>query len=78
MLRDSGVAFREVPRGPCRLLALTNASKNAPVCSRTLLNTAARIHRDERKGDAPSDHVPVSVDLDLGAEEDDLNKPMIF
>lgn len=40
--------------------------------------TAARIHRDERKGDAPSDHVPVSVDLDLGAEEDDLNKPMIF
>ena len=39
---------------------------------------AASIHRDERKGDAPSDHVPVSVDLNLGTEEDDLDRPMIF
>ena len=29
------------------------------------LVTAASIHRNERKGDAPSDHVPVVVDLDL-------------
>ena len=36
----------------------------------------ARIHRDERKGDAPSDHVPVSVDLAVA--EDDLDRPMIF
>ncbi|MCC7128717.1 MAG: exodeoxyribonuclease III [Microbacteriaceae bacterium] len=39
--------------------------------------TAARIHREERKGDAPSDHVPVSVDLKLGIEED-LDRPMVF
>jgi exodeoxyribonuclease-3 len=39
--------------------------------------TAASIHRDERKGDAPSDHVPVSVDLALGDDED-LDRPMIF
>lgn len=38
---------------------------------------AAQIHRDERKGDAPSDHVPVSVDLDAG-DDDDLDRPMIF
>ncbi|MGB4136742.1 MAG: exodeoxyribonuclease III [Microbacterium sp.] len=41
--------------------------------------TAASIHRDERKGEQPSDHVPVVVDLDLGGgadEDDDL--PMIF
>ncbi|HLP23784.1 MAG TPA: exodeoxyribonuclease III [Microbacteriaceae bacterium] len=36
----------------------------------------AEIHRDERKGDAPSDHVPVSVDLSLDGEDDDV--PMIF
>jgi exodeoxyribonuclease-3 len=42
------------------------------------LVTAARIDRDERKGDAPSDHVPVVVDLDLSAEEDDDDRPMIF
>jgi exodeoxyribonuclease-3 len=41
------------------------------------LVTAARIDRDERKGDAPSDHVPVVVDLDLSTEEDD-DRPMIF
>ena len=38
--------------------------------------TAATIHRNERKGDAPSDHVPVLVDLELSREDDDL--PMIF
>ena len=26
---------------------------------------AAQIHRNERKGDGPSDHVPVTVDLDI-------------
>ena len=35
------------------------------------------IHRDERKGEAPSDHVPVSVDLDLDTVLDD-DRPMIF
>ena len=40
------------------------------------LVTDASIHRNERKGDAPSDHVPVLVDLDLGGDEDD--RPMIF
>lgn len=37
----------------------------------------AAIHRDERKGDAPSDHVPVVVDLDLDPGDDD-DRPMIF
>jgi exodeoxyribonuclease III len=37
----------------------------------------AAIHRDERKGDAPSDHVPVVVDLDLHAADDD-DRMMIF
>ena len=41
------------------------------------LVTSAAIHRDERKGDAPSDHVPVVVDLDLETELDD-DRPMIF
>lgn len=39
--------------------------------------TAARIHRDERKGDGPSDHVPVVVDLELDDADDD-DRPMIF
>lgn len=39
--------------------------------------TAAQIHRNERKGDGPSDHVPVTVDLDLEADDDD-DRPMIF
>jgi len=39
--------------------------------------TGASIHRDERKGDAPSDHVPVVVDLDLETSLDD-DRPMIF
>lgn len=38
--------------------------------------TDATIHRNERKGDAPSDHVPVLVELALGDEDDD--RPMIF
>lgn len=37
----------------------------------------ATIHRDERKGEAPSDHVPVVVDLDLTGPDDD-DRPMIF
>ena len=41
------------------------------------LVTAASIHRNERKGDGPSDHVPVVVDLDLETEDDD-DRPMIF
>lgn len=41
------------------------------------LVTAAAIHRDQRKGDAPSDHVPVSVDLDLETEDDD-DRPMFL
>ena len=41
------------------------------------LVTAAAIHREERKGDAPSDHVPVVVDLDLDTSLDD-DRPMIF
>jgi exodeoxyribonuclease-3 len=39
--------------------------------------TGASIHRNERKGEIPSDHVPVVVDLDL-AGEDDEDVPMIF
>jgi exodeoxyribonuclease-3 len=39
--------------------------------------TGAAIHRDERKGEAPSDHVPVVVDLDFD-EPDDDDRPMIF
>ena len=37
----------------------------------------ASIHRDERKGEIPSDHVPVMVDLDFGGGDDD-DMPMIF
>jgi exodeoxyribonuclease-3 len=40
------------------------------------LVAGASIHRNERKGDAPSDHVPVVVDLDVEVENDD--RPMIF
>ncbi len=46
---------------------------SAPFADRV---TAAAIHRNERKGDAPSDHVPVVVELDLALEDDD--RPMIF
>jgi exodeoxyribonuclease-3 len=38
--------------------------------------TDASIHRNERKGTAPSDHVPVLVDLAVADDADDL--PMIF
>lgn len=38
----------------------------------------AFIDRAERKGDAPSDHVPVVVDLDLDADDDDDDRMMIF
>ncbi|WP_110587912.1 exodeoxyribonuclease III [Microbacterium suaedae] len=37
----------------------------------------ASIEREERKGEGPSDHVPVVVDLDLSDDEDD-DLPMIF
>lgn len=37
----------------------------------------AFIARDERKGEQPSDHVPVVVDLDLNPSDDD-DVPMIF
>ncbi|MGV8969947.1 MAG: exodeoxyribonuclease III [Microbacteriaceae bacterium] len=40
------------------------------------LVTGAAIHRDERKGDGPSDHVPVVVDLALEGDDDD--RPMFF
>ena len=40
--------------------------------------SGASIHRDERKGEIPSDHVPVVVDLDLTSPEDDDDRPMIF
>ncbi|MBK0417547.1 exodeoxyribonuclease III [Leucobacter sp. CSA1] len=44
--------------------------------------TGATIHRDERKGDSPSDHVPVVADIDpsLLSEtfEDDDDRPMVF
>jgi exodeoxyribonuclease III len=36
----------------------------------------ARIEREQRKGDAPSDHVPVLVELDSDGDEDD--RTMIF
>ncbi|QTV80284.1 exodeoxyribonuclease III [Microbacterium sp. NIBRBAC000506063] len=39
--------------------------------------TAAAIHRDERKGEQPSDHVPVVVELDRETSDDD-DLPMIF
>ena len=38
--------------------------------------TGASIHREERKGEAPSDHVPVAVDLEIDGEDDD--RPMVF
>lgn len=38
----------------------------------------ASIHRNERKGDGPSDHVPVVVDLDLTGPTGDDDVPMIF
>ncbi|MDQ1596813.1 MAG: exodeoxyribonuclease [Microbacteriaceae bacterium] len=41
------------------------------------LVTGASIQRNERTGDAPSDHVPVVVDLDVEVEDDD-DRPMIF
>ncbi|HEY8590105.1 MAG TPA: exodeoxyribonuclease III [Naasia sp.] len=38
----------------------------------------AKIHRNERKGTAPSDHVPVVVDLEFPEEQDPDDRPMIF
>jgi exodeoxyribonuclease-3 len=44
----------------------------------TELVTAAAIERNERKGEAPSDHVPLVVDLDIVVDDDDDDRPMIF
>jgi len=46
--------------------------------SRTLADAVveAEIHRDERKGEAPSDHVPVVAELAFGDE--DLDRPMFL
>jgi exodeoxyribonuclease-3 len=41
------------------------------------LVSSASIERNERKGDAPSDHVPVLVELDAESPLDD-DRPMIF
>ena len=41
------------------------------------LVTEASIHREERKGDGPSDHVPVVVDLAIDTENDD-DRPMFL
>ncbi|MBS1675198.1 MAG: exodeoxyribonuclease III [Actinobacteria bacterium] len=38
----------------------------------------ASIHREERKGEQPSDHVPVVVELKLAGADDDDDMPMIF
>ena len=39
----------------------------------------AAIHRNERKGDAPSDHVPVLVELaEASTADDDDDRPMIW
>ncbi|WP_297410082.1 exodeoxyribonuclease III [Naasia sp.] len=42
------------------------------------LVTSAEIHRNERKGEAPSDHVPVVVDLEIPEPIDEDDRPMIF
>lgn len=41
------------------------------------LVTAAAIHRNERKGTAPSDHVPLTVDLAVETVDDD-DRPMFL
>jgi exodeoxyribonuclease-3 len=41
------------------------------------LVSEAKIYRNERKGDAPSDHVPVTVDLSVESEGDD-DRPMFL
>lgn len=38
----------------------------------------ASIHRNERKGDAPSDHVPVLVELSDRRDAEDDDRPMIW
>jgi exodeoxyribonuclease III len=40
------------------------------------LVTGGAIHRNERKGEGPSDHVPLTVDLALDVPEEDDDKPM--
>lgn len=41
------------------------------------LVSEAKIYRNERKGDAPSDHVPVTVDLSVESDDDD-DRPMFL
>jgi exodeoxyribonuclease-3 len=41
------------------------------------LVTSAAIHRNQRKGTAPSDHVPLTVDLAVATEDDD-DRPMFL
>ena len=41
------------------------------------LVSEAKIYRNERKGDAPSDHVPVTVDLSMEPEDED-DRPMFL
>jgi exodeoxyribonuclease-3 len=41
------------------------------------LVTNAAIHRNQRKGTAPSDHVPLTVDLAVATEDDD-DRPMFL
>lgn len=44
--------------------------------------TGASIEREERKGDSPSDHVPVVAEIDVellgGTFEDEFDRPMVF
>ncbi len=47
----------------------------SPAFTKRVVN--ARIDRDERRGDGPSDHVPVVVDLAVDADDED-ERPMIF
>jgi exodeoxyribonuclease III len=47
---------------------------SAPFADRV---TGAAIYRNQRKGDAPSDHVPVVVEVEADRSEDD-DRPMIF
>jgi exodeoxyribonuclease III len=42
------------------------------------LVTRATIDREERKGDAPSDHVPVVVDVAIDIADDELDRPMFL
>lgn len=38
----------------------------------------AKIHREERSLESPSDHVPLSVELQTALDEEDDDRPMVF